>query len=171
MLARIFPLLVLLTSALAAFLPLKSLQNQTMSLLSRNVTSLSNWPDTPFIRHFEWDTDIAIINRTPYNPSGPTSESSIVADVRLIGAKVRSEGTRLAMMQHYEGRSGIVSFAFHGTSAFFRGSEIAMVLDTIAEMMNWYGVAGVYGSLVMVGANIAYFEVALMSGFLQSSDF
>ena len=82
----------------------------------------------------------------------------------MISAKVRSEGTRLAMMSSYHRISGAVEFAFEATEQFtFRGSEIAMVVDVIWELTNVYGAARIYGSLVNTGVNIAFFELGLMS--------
>ena len=72
------------------------------------------------------------------------------------------------MMQNYHDKSGNVEFAFHGTVALFRGSEIAMVLEVIWQMTNLYGAAGIYGSLVNTGADIAYFQLGLNLGSPQN---
>ena len=159
-----FGLILTASVPLRPFIIASPSQNLTTLSSSRNATNLlGTWPATPFSRHFAYDTDIEIIDRTPSSPSDPHSQSDILGDIRLIGAKVRSEGTRLAMMSAYHRISGAVEFAFEATEQFtFRGSEIAMVVDTIWELTNLYGAARIYGSLVNTGVNVAFFELGLM---------
>jgi len=169
MILRIIAVFPWVIAGLAASVPLKpsiiQLPSQNLTILSppSNATTslLSGWPPTPLRRHFEWDTDIEIIDCSR-PPSDPASESAILDDIRFIESEVRSEGTRLAMMQDYHRVSGTVEFAFHGLAYFtFRKSEIAMVLEAIAELTNLYGAAELYGSLVQERTDIAYFELAL----------
>lgn len=58
--------------------------------------------------------------------------------------------------------SGSVEFWFHATEELFTGSDVASVLEVVAEMTNVYGAAGVDGSLVKGDeVEIAYFELGL----------
>ena len=166
---HMLPILVLIIVVSTISLPPRTsilqLPSQNSTILSSltNTTTplLGKWPPMPIERHFAEDTDILILACQPPSPSQPFSESSVVGDIRLLEAKVRSEGTRLAMMVDYHRQSGLVQFSFHGMEHFFRGSEIALILDMIAEMTNLYGAASIYGRLVKDGVDIAEFLIDL----------
>lgn len=118
----------------------------------------SKWPDAPFRRHLAWDTDVEVLSRTP---SDPAPQSSILGDIRLLGVRARAEGPGLALIQNWHDVSGSVEFWFHAAEELFTGSDVASVLEVVAEMTNVYGAAGVDGSLVKGGVEIAYFELGL----------
>ncbi|KAL6718730.1 hypothetical protein ACLMJK_002964 [Lecanora helva] len=155
----------------AASIPLEGslfrLPSQNLTLLSplignTTVKDVGKWPDTPFSRHLAEETDIKIINCEPPSLSRPVPESAVVGDIRLLASTVRKEGTRMAMMQDWHRQSGFVEFGFHsGGHFFFRGSEIALILDLLADLTNLYGAAGIYGRLVNGNIYIAEFEIAL----------
>ena len=174
MITKVLLICSLIASTFAASLPLQPLSIFQPPML--NLTLLSSpgsetghslnvgpeWPSTPFERHLESYTNIEVLDCAP---SDPTAQSTIVGDIRLIENKVRTQGTRLAMMKDYHGMSGNVDFLFHATGYnFFRGSEIALVVDMIAEMTNLYGAADLYGRLVNTGVVIAYFQLSIRVG-------
>ena len=168
---------ILLLTAIASTIIIPP-RTSILQLPSQNLTTLSSlgnasnpffgtWPHLPFKRHLTEDTEIEIISCKTPSPSQPVPESSIVADIRLLDAKVRSEGTRLALMVDYHSQSGLVEFGFHGIDNFFRGSEIAMILDMLAELTNLYGAAEIYGTLVLDDVDIAEFIIALKLASLE----
>ncbi|MCJ1456489.1 hypothetical protein MMC28_006850 [Mycoblastus sanguinarius] len=174
MMPQILALFALLATGFTTSLPLEpsnivqAPSQKSVTILlppSSNTTTtttapLGKWPDPPFYRHLAWDTDVEVVSCMP---SDRAPQSSILGDIRLLGARARSEGSRLSMIQDWHAVSGSVEFGFHATEELllFSGSDVAMVLEVLAEMVNIYGAAGISGSLVKVDVEIAYFELAL----------
>jgi len=137
-------------------------QNQTIPSPPVNATRtrLGLWPDAPFSKHLDWDTDTEIISRTPSSPWDPTPEMGVLEGISLIGTKARAH-SHLALIQDYDETEGPVTFRFHATEDLFQGSDIGKLLDQLWEMTNLYGKGKVYGRLVRVEVTIAFFEITL----------
>lgn len=84
----------------------------------------------------------------------------VLEGISLIGAKARSR-SRLSTIKDFREESGPVTFVFHATDDLFRGADVADVLNVLWEMVNSYGKGGVYGCLVRVEVNTAFFELEL----------
>jgi len=168
MLSRRLALFALLPTCLTLAIPAVSsvLQlpshNETTLLPLFNATSnrLGLWPDAPFRRHLDWDTDTEIIRRTPSAPSDPTSEMGVLGGISVISAKVRAQ-SGLALIQDYHESEGPVTFRFHATDDLFRGRDVSKLLDQLWEMTNLYGKGELYGCLVRAGIISAFFELLL----------
>ena len=175
MLLQGLPYFALMTVAYTLSVPLQPLilqlasENVTLLSLATNSTNETNewgkWPQVPFTKYLEEDTDIQVLSCTPSSPTDPISQRGTLDSISIISQRVRTQGTRLAMMQEYHDQSIPVVFRFRSKGdAFFRGSEIASILDLLRELTNLYGTAAVSGRLVRAQIDvIAYFDLALKS--------
>lgn len=130
-----------------------------------NHTLIGTWPVAPITRHLAQDTDMQILRRKPPPLSDRTPEMAVLAGLSVLAAKARSQSSRLATVRDFHAANGPVAFGFHATEDFFfRGRDVARVLDGLWQMTHLYGKAEVFGSLVRAGVHTAYFELRLGKG-------
>lgn len=136
--------------------------NQTLPSPPANttLTQIGEWPPAPFKCYLGGHTDTEILTRTPAPPSDPTSELGVLEAIRAIAVRARAQA-RLNLIHHFEQREGPVIFRFEATDESFRGEDVGMLLDQLWDMYNRYGKGDVFGRLVKVGFDTAYFEIVL----------
>lgn len=144
-------------------------QNQTISSPA-NVTGsvLGKWDDPPIIKYLGGDTDTEITSVIPSSDSDPTSKRDVLDAISSIKVKALAEA-RLNLIKDFKDSEGPVEFGFHATDDLFRGSDVAMLLDQLWNLMNQNGIAELYGQLNRRGdlEPIARFGVVIQKPFIE----